>query len=107
MPRCAKYQYRTRTRGTRDPITAGIPVPVLNPTGGSSPLSLSSDPSIILPCFFYSKIPTLLNNVFRQEEHNVLQMWTLQLHNQDRNHGRDQHPKVTAPRSPRSLVGAL
>ena len=32
MPRCAKYQYRTRTCGTRDPITAGIPIPVPNPT---------------------------------------------------------------------------
>ena len=31
MSRCAKYQNRTRTRGTRDPITAGIPVPVTNP----------------------------------------------------------------------------
>ena len=33
MSRCAKYQNRTRTRGTRDPITVGIPVPVTNPTG--------------------------------------------------------------------------
>ena len=31
MPRCAKIQNRTRTRGTRFGNTAGIPVPVLNP----------------------------------------------------------------------------
>ena len=32
MSQCAKYQNRTRTRGTCDPITAGIPIPVMNPT---------------------------------------------------------------------------
>ena len=32
MPRCVKIQHRTRTRATRDPITAGIPIPVTNPT---------------------------------------------------------------------------
>ena len=32
MSRCAKYQNRTRTRGTCDPITTGIPVPVTNPS---------------------------------------------------------------------------
>jgi hypothetical protein len=31
MPWCAKYQYRTHTCGTCDPITVGIPVPVPNP----------------------------------------------------------------------------
>ena len=31
MSRCAKTQHRTRTRDTRDPITAGFPVPVPNP----------------------------------------------------------------------------
>jgi hypothetical protein len=34
MPRCAKYQYCTCTRGTRDPITVGIPVPGPNPIDG-------------------------------------------------------------------------
>jgi len=29
--RCAKIQYRTRTRGTRFGNTAGLPVPMLNP----------------------------------------------------------------------------
>jgi hypothetical protein len=32
MLRCAKYQNCTRTCGTHDLITAGIPVPVTNPT---------------------------------------------------------------------------
>src|SRR5882672_2378861 len=36
MPQCAKYQYCTRTHGTRDPITTGIPVPVPNPMSSSS-----------------------------------------------------------------------
>src|ERR1700676_208812 len=31
MPRCVKIQHCTRTRATRDPITAGIPIPVTNP----------------------------------------------------------------------------
>ena len=31
MPRCVKIQHRTRTRATRDSITAGIPIPVTNP----------------------------------------------------------------------------
>jgi hypothetical protein len=30
--RCAKVHYRTRTRGTRFKNTAGLPVPVLNPS---------------------------------------------------------------------------
>jgi hypothetical protein len=33
MPRCVKIQHRTRTHATRDPITAGIPIPVMNPSG--------------------------------------------------------------------------
>jgi hypothetical protein len=35
MSQCAKNEHRTRTRtrDTRDPITAGIPVPVPNPIG--------------------------------------------------------------------------
>jgi hypothetical protein len=32
MPRCAEIHYRTRTRTTRFGKTAGIPVPVPNPT---------------------------------------------------------------------------
>ena len=32
MLRCAKNQNRTRNRGTRFKSTAGLPVPVLNPT---------------------------------------------------------------------------
>ena len=32
VSRCAKIQYRTRTRVTRFGNTAGFPVPVLNPT---------------------------------------------------------------------------
>ena len=31
MPRFVKIQHRTRTRATRDPITVGIPIPVMNP----------------------------------------------------------------------------
>ena len=31
MSGCVKYQNRTRTRGTRDPITTGIPIPMPNP----------------------------------------------------------------------------
>jgi hypothetical protein len=34
--RCAKVHYRTHTRGTRFKNTAGLPVPVLNPTGNPS-----------------------------------------------------------------------
>jgi hypothetical protein len=32
MLQCAKYQSCTRTRGTHDLITVGIPVPMTNPT---------------------------------------------------------------------------
>ena len=32
--RCAKMQHRTRTRVTRFGRTAGLPVPVRNPSGG-------------------------------------------------------------------------
>ena len=32
MPRCVKIQHRAHTRATHDPITAGIPIPVMNPT---------------------------------------------------------------------------
>ena len=31
MPQCVKIQHCTCTRATRDPITAGIPIPVTNP----------------------------------------------------------------------------
>ena len=54
MSRCAKYQNRTRTRGTRDPITAGIPVPVTNPNTGQSMSGIND----IYPCYMDWPMPS-------------------------------------------------
>ena len=37
MPQCAKIKHHTRTRATRFGITAGLPIPVPNPTHHGTP----------------------------------------------------------------------